>query len=315
MSFQAKVFWIFLLTVVASVSLVAYGVSHYTQKSYEEIDAQRTESLVAQFNREFQQRGGMVVQQVENITNSETTVHMALDLARPNSDTSLFLHDANGAAQTYNLDFVEFAFADGVIISSAQDPSRVGHKNEWVTASKNWDGTGPFLKREELQNGTVLSLTAVRTYVVGDKTLYIIGGRRLDQNFLAGLVLPAGMRALLYNNFEPSFSAAALSDANGTVSQADGFQPLIEEVQKKPEQTVKTIEWNSDAASAETFHATPLKGRNGELLGVLLLGSSRTELVKLRREILKIASGVALVGVLAGLLLSWWVSRKITRPV
>jgi two-component system, NtrC family, nitrogen regulation sensor histidine kinase NtrY len=315
MSFQVKVFWIFVLTVVASVSLVAYGVSHYTQKSYEEIDAQRTETLVAQFNREFQQRGEMVVQQVENITNSDATVHMALDMARPASDTSIFLHDANGAAQTYNLDFVEFANSDGVIISSAQYPAHVGHKNEWVTANKSWDGTGPFLKREELPDTTVLALTAVRTYVVGDKALYIIGGRRLDQNFLAGLALPPGMRALLYNNFEPTFSAAALTDANGAVSQAEGFQPLIEEVQKKPENTVKTVEWNSDAASAETFHATPLNGRNGELLGVLLLGSSRAELVKLRRQILKIAGGVALVGVLAGLLFSWWVSRKITRPV
>src|SRR6202008_5136258 len=126
MSFRNKIFLIFLVTVLASVSVVSYGVTHYTQDAFESRDTQRTEALVAQFKKEFAQRGEMVAQQVENITNSDPTVHMALDLARPNADTSIWLHDANGAAQTYNLDFVEFANSEGVLISSAQYPARVG---------------------------------------------------------------------------------------------------------------------------------------------------------------------------------------------
>ena len=47
----------------------------------------------------------------------------------------------------------------------------------------------------------------------------------------------------------------------------------------------------------------------------MLLGSSARELVLLQREILKIAGAVALAALLVGLLLSWWVSRRITRPV
>ncbi len=318
MSFRNKIFLIFLITVLASVSLVAYGVTHYTQLAFEQQDAQRTETLVAQFRKEIGQRGDMVVQQVENITNSEPTIHMAIDLARPNTDTSIFLHDANGAAQTYNLDLVEFVNSDGVLISSAQYQARVGYKNDWVTASKNWDGTRAFLKREELPDGVALSLTAVRTYSVGDKTLYIIGGRRLDENFLASLVVPNGMRALLYRNLESSFVPSSLTDASGPVAQADQFQPLIEQMQKQSQQQnvlVKTIQWNNDPASAETFHAIPLPGRNGELLGVLLLGSSGKELVVLKRQILKIAALVALVAIAIGLLLAWWISKRITRPV
>ena len=68
MSFQTKLFLIFVVTILASVSLVTYGVTHYTQKSFEDMDAQRTEALVAQFNKEFEQRKETVVQQVENIT-------------------------------------------------------------------------------------------------------------------------------------------------------------------------------------------------------------------------------------------------------
>ena len=317
MSFRTKVFVIFLITVLASVSLVAYGVTYYTQRSFEQMDAQRTEALVAQFKKEFAQRGEMVVQQVENITNADITVRMVLDLARPNADASLYLHDANGAAQTHNLDFVEFVNSDGALISSAQYPARVGYKNDWLTENKNWDGTGAFLKREELPEGVALSLTAVRTQNVGDKVVYIIGGRRLDQNFLASLVLPTGMRALLYRNLDPTFVPTNLTDAAGTVPQADQFQPIIEQFQKQsqPEMIVKTIEWTRDPASAESFHAMPLTGRHNELLGVLLLGSPQRELVLLRRQILKTAAFVALAAIIIGLLLSWWISKRITRPV
>jgi two-component system nitrogen regulation sensor histidine kinase NtrY len=317
MSFRNKIFLIFLATVLASVSLVAYGVSHYTQRAFEQEDSQRTEALVAQFQNEYEQRGEMVVQQVENITNADITVRMVLDLARPNADSSLYAHDANGAAQTHNLDFVEFVNSDGALISSAQYPAHVGYKIDWVTANKNWDGTKAFLKREELPDGVALSLTAVRTQTVGDKTIYVIGGRRLDQNFLATLVLPSGMRALLYRNLDLGFVPTALSDASGPVPQAEQFQPLIEEIQKQssPQMVVKTIQWTSDPASAETFHARPLTGRHNELLGVLLLGSPQRDLVLLRRQIVKTAGAVALAAILIGLLLAWWVSKRITLPV
>lgn len=317
MSFRNKIFLIFLVTVLASVSLVVYGVTHYTQNAFEARDTQRTEALVAQFKKEFAQRGDVVVQQVENITNADITVRMVLDLARPNADASLYLHDANGAAQTHGLDFVEFVNSDGALISSAQYPARVGYKNDWVTSLKSWDGTSAFLKREELPDGVALALTAVRNQTVGDKNVYIIGGRRLDQNFLASLVLPTGMRALLYRNLEPNFAATALTDSNGAVPQADQFQSLIEQIQKQkqPETVVKTMEWSSDPASAETFHAMPLTGRNNELLGVLLLGSPSKELVLLKRQILKTAALVAAAAILIGLLVTWWVSRRITRPV
>jgi len=316
MSFRTKIFLIFLITVLASVSLVGYGVTYYTQKAFEQSDAQRTKTLIEQFNKEFTQRGEVIVQQVEGIANDEFTTRMVLDLTRPNADASLFVSDANGAAQNHGLDFVEIVNSDGNLISSAQYPSRVGYKNDWVTATRNWGGSSAFLKREELPDGVELSLTAVRTQSANDKDIYIIGGKRLDRNFLSSLMLPSGMRALLYRNLEPAFTQAALTDLNGVPAQADSFQPLIEQVQKQPQQElVRTIDWTRDAADAETFHAIPLKGRNDELLGVFLLGSSRRDLVVLIRQIWQITALVALAAFFMGLLLSWWISRRITRPV
>jgi signal transduction histidine kinase len=316
MSFRTKVFAIFLITVVASVSLVAYSVTRYTRTAFEEMDQQRTEALVAQFKKEFAQRGVEVAREVDNIANADITVRMAIDLSRPDADQSLYARDAAGAAQDHGLDFMEFVTSDGTLISSAQYPSRVGTRLDWLAAGKDWKDSAPFLRREDLPDGVALSLTVVRTAIpVAGKSAYVVGGRRLDRNFLASLVLPSGMRALLYRNLSPGFDPTALTDASGALPNADRLESVIEQVQRQPQPLVRTVKWSLDEASAETFHAIPLEGRNHELLGVLLVGSSQKELVVLTRRIRSIAAVVAVAALLIGLLLSLWVSARITRPV
>ncbi len=316
MSFRTKLFLVFLVSVLASVFLVTYGVVRYTRSSFQDMEARYSDSIVAQFKNEFAQRGEETVQQVKNIAGSVITLKVAIDLARPNADQSLYVHDANGAAQDHNLDFVELVDWDGTTISSVQLPSRVGYKNDWVTQVKDWNDSPAFLKKEDLPDGAVLALTAVRTVSGGnDKNLYVIGGRRLDQNFLSSLALPPGMRALLYRNLTPSFLPASLTDASGSIDQPERFEPLVAEIQGHPEPLLRTIQWNTDAASAESFHAIPLLGRSSELLGVLLVGSSRRELVLLTNRILLTAVGVAAAASLVGLLFAFWVSTRITRPI
>jgi two-component system nitrogen regulation sensor histidine kinase NtrY len=316
MSFRTKFLLVVLLTIFASVSIVAYGVTHYTRVAFEEMDAQRTEALVAQFKKEFDQRGEEIARQARNITEANMTEKMAIDLSHPNSDLSIFFRDANGAAQDHGLDYVEFLNYEGVLVSSAQFPARVGYKNDWVTSVKDWNETPAFLQKEELADGVALALTVVRTNsTVADKNLYIVAGRRMDKNFLASLVLPAGMRALIYTNLEPSFAAASLLGEKVDADQAERFAPIVEQLQKQPQPLVRTIDWTRDPADAESFHAIPLMGRNNELLGVFFVGSSRKELVMLTRQILKIAAAVAAAALLIGLVVSFWISARITKPV
>jgi two-component system nitrogen regulation sensor histidine kinase NtrY len=316
MSFRTKFLLLVLLIIFASVSIVAYGVTHYTQTAFEEMDAQRTGALVAQFKKEFAQRGEEISRQAKNITEANMTEKMAIDLSHSNSDLSIFFRDANGAAQDHGLDYVEFVNYDGVLVSSAQFPARVGYKNEWVTSVKDWNQTPAFLRKEELPDGVTLALTVVRTNsTVAGKNLYIIAGRRLDKDFLASLVLPAGMRALIYTNLEPTFSPASLLGEKVDADQAERFAPLVEQLQKQPQQFERTIDWSRDPADAETFHAIPLTGRSNELLGVFFVGSSRKELVLLTRQILKIAAAVAAAALFIGLLVSLWISARITKPV
>jgi signal transduction histidine kinase len=315
MSFRTKLLLVVLLTIFASVSVVAYGVTYYARAAFEEMDAQRTEALVAQFRKEYDQRGQEIVRQVENIANAEITLRTALDAERPNADLSIYVHDANGAAQDHGLDFVELVNYDGTLISSAQYPARVGYKNDWVTTKSDWSDSTAFLKREELPTEVVVSLCSVRTQPNAPKPFYIIGGKRLDRNLLASLVLPAGMRAIIYTNLDPSFQAASLLGEKVDADQAERFAPLVEQLQKQPQPLVRTIDWSRDPADAESFHAIPLTGRNNELLGVFFVGSSRRELVLLTRQILKIAAAVAAGALFIGLLVSFWISARITKPV
>jgi len=166
-----------------------------------------------------------------------------------------------------------------------------------------------------LPNESAVALTAVRTQPNVTRPFYAIGGRRLDRNFLASLVAPAGMRTLLYLNLDATFVPGDITAANGDVDQPERFAPIIAQIQKQPAPLVQTIQWTSDAASAESFHVLPLTGRSGELLGALLVGSSRSDLVLLTRHIMKLSAVVAAAAILIGLLLTWWVSARITRPI
>ncbi|HVH71601.1 MAG TPA: hypothetical protein VNB49_10875, partial [Candidatus Dormibacteraeota bacterium] len=231
MGFRTKLLLVVLLTIFASVSVVAYAVTYYTRSAFEAMDAQRTEALVAQFKKEFGQSGIELSHQVRNIADAGVTDRMAIDLSHPNADASLYVHDAVGAAQEHGLNYVEMVNSDGILISSVQNPARVGYKVDWITSVKNWNDTEAFLKKEELSDGESLSLTVVRTNdTVANKSLYITGGQRIDQNFLASLVLPAGMRALIYTNLEPGFVANSLLGEKIDTDQKDRFAPLVEQL-------------------------------------------------------------------------------------
>jgi two-component system nitrogen regulation sensor histidine kinase NtrY len=316
MSFRTKLMALFTLTTVAAVTVVAWGVSAYTRRAFELFDRQRTGALVAQFRREYAQRGEEITRRVEGIADAEATLRMAMDLSRPQADASQYYNDARGIAGTQQLDFLDIVADDGTLISSAEWPARFGYKNEWIATEKDWNSQGAFLRRVDMPDSVDLGMLAVRAIRVGEKRLYLIGGQRLNQDFLATLVLPESMRALLYRNLEQGFVASALTGPNGPAEQADLFAPLITEVQRTRRELQKTIESGAGrAANSENVDAIPLLGREGDLLGVLLVGSSRQDLVQMLNFIRSLSLLVAGGVILLGLALGWWISVRVTRPI
>jgi two-component system, NtrC family, nitrogen regulation sensor histidine kinase NtrY len=339
-SFRAKVLAVFTLTVALSVGLVAWAVSFLMRDAFEHLNSQRTAALVAQFQREFARRSEEVTRRVEGIANADEMLRVAVSLSGAAPDYSSHVDDAAGLAAAYQLDFLELIANDGTIISSAQWPARFSYKEQLVidpAAPPDWVAQGAFLKREDLEEGVALALMAVRVVRVADTRLYIVGGRRLDREFLASLVLPAGMRALLYQEAGPvqgqvggeSSSGrltagppankgpvdARLVDATGPFPWADKLLPLITRAERAPAESSAQITWTADPTSAEVFHVIPLTGLNKEVLGMFLVGSSIRELVELEKHIRAVAIVVAGAGILLGVALSGWTAARVTQPV
>ena len=149
MSFRFKILLAITLTVGASVALVAWGVSVSTRTAFTQFETQRAQTLVTQFQSEFAQRGDVVARRIEAIADSEATVRMALDLSRPGADSSVYVNDAQSLAKSFDLDFLDFATDDGMLVSSAEWPARFGYKNDWITTEPDWNRQGAFLARVE----------------------------------------------------------------------------------------------------------------------------------------------------------------------
>jgi len=309
MSFRTRLLISFSVAVILTAGLVTLIVSSATRRAFEQRDNQRTAALVALFRREVARRGDEVVQRVEGLAAAEGTLRMAIDLSRTDADAAPYVNEAGALAAAHGLDLLELISYDGTIVSSAEWPARFGYKAEWVAQPVDWKSQGAFFEAVELPDETALALVAVRAVSAGDRNLYVVGGYRLDRQFLAALPLPAGMRALLYRNFPP---AQTLTDANGPVASAAALDELIGNVRAHLRDAAQTVDWPD---GPETLQAMPLLGREKNLLGVLLVGSSRRDLAALVREIRRTGALAAFAGILLGAALSFWAARRITLPV
>jgi len=307
MRFRTRLLLIFTVAIVASVAVVDLLVLSRTRQAFERSETQRADALVLQFRNEFDRRRRELVRTVNAIAASEAARNIAIQ-----PDYTQYYDYAAPQAATHDLDLLELVAADGAIVSSAQWPARFGYKEEWLTTGEDWKLRGAFLRREELPLGVTLALVAVGTATEGDRKLYVAGGRELDREFLSTLVLPAGMRVLLYRNLEAGFSPSQLIDAAGPAARPALLRPLIEQVRLERRESSRIV---GSGAAAESFHAVPLPGLDNNLLGVLLIASSRRDLVELENSLVRTGVIVAAAGILLGILLSWWAAARVTRPM
>jgi two-component system, NtrC family, nitrogen regulation sensor histidine kinase NtrY len=323
LTFRRKLLAVFALTVFLSVAAVALLVLGVTRNAFEKTEDQRTAALVAEFQHAFTRRGEDVARRVEAIAVSDPVSRMATALNGTSADSAGYFELARQMAESHQLDFLEFLDAHGAIISSAQWPAKFGYPE---TAFESLSASGEqsaFLKREELQDSTALGLFAMRATRISERPVYVIGGQRLDKNFLSALDLPADMRVLLYQNRSDHFSADSLLDPAGAGNGPDAARPankfagLIEAVRQYNQEMSGVVKWSADQADDEVFHAIPLPGagKDRPLLGILLVGNSRRSYVELKRRIRASALLVGGGGIILAILLSSWVAARVTRPV
>jgi signal transduction histidine kinase len=333
MSFRKKLLLLFAATVLLCVAVISVSVYSTIRRSFEQADQDRANAVAAQFRSEFQRRGLEVARKVAAVVASDTVQRMALDMNRGATDSSDYVTEARALAGQQQLDFLELVDTHGTILSSAQWQAKFGYPEAAIPQATTPTSTvpaGAFLKREELPDAATLGLFAVRMARVGEQPLYVIGGERLDQGFLSTLDIPTGTRVLLYQNLSAMWNPKSLLDLNGSAAGVDRFAPLIAKVRDTLQDSQAVIHWTSDSADAEVFHAIPLTGPifgttnqdaetlnsgNQQLLGVLLVGSSRRPLIELQRQVISTAMLVGGIGILIAVLASVWFAARVTRPV
>ena len=312
MSFRRRLLLLFALAVLVSVAAVASIVLILARRAFDRANNEQTAALVAQFQQEFERRGEEVGKRIQAAASTPEALRMAVAAAQAQPRYNSFLDDAQSVADLEQLNFLEFVDDRGTIISSAQWPAKFGYKEPATAGSIP---SQPFLKDEETPDGHALGLFAVRAASAGDHKLFVIGGIRLDRNFLASLRLPAGMRVMLYENLNGGsdlFSANNLVTATN-VSGPDTLQPLISRVQNSGREQSASIRWSS--GEIETVHGFPLAGATSPAMAVLLVGNSRQIYTEFRNQIRSAAFLAAGVGLLLAVLLSSLAAAHVTRPV
>ena len=348
MSFRKKLLLLFAATILLCVAVISASVYSTIRRSFEQANQDRANAVAAQFRSEFQRRGSEVVRKVESVAGSEIVQRIALDMNRGATDFGEYVNEAHALAGQQQLDFLELVDNRGTILSSAQWQAKFGYPEAAIPQAPTPEATTPgattsaaagpagaFLKREELPDGATLGLFAVRVARVGEQPLYVIGGERLDQGFLSTLDIPAGTRVLLYQNLDAKWNSKSLLDLNGPAAGADKIAPLVAKVRDTLQESQSVIHWTSDSADAEVFHAIPLTGPvfnavnqstpnqssttqrdpNQQLMGILLVGSSRRPLIELQRQVISTAMLVGGIGLLVAVLASLWFAARVTRPV
>lgn len=311
MSFRRRLLLLFALLVFVSVAAVTLIVSVMARRAFDRTNDERTAALVAQFRHEFTRRGEEVGRRLQAASSTPEVTRIAVAAAQPSPNYNSFLDDAQTIAEAQRLDFLEICDDRGTIISSAQWPAKFGY-NEPL-ASSNSPGA-PFLKEEETPSGPSLGLFGVRVLTTADHKLYIIGGVRLDASFLSSLELPAGMRVMLYENLAgKDVSGKQLITAGGSIDDSQQLAPLIARVQHDSRDTSAVIRWKS--GPEESVDAFPLLGEKNQLLGVLLVGSSRQVYAELRNQIRSAALLAAAAGLILAVVLSSWAAARVTRPL
>ncbi len=292
------------LAVAGAVALVTGAVSISARRAFDRADQIRRDALLEQFRNELQIQSAEIASKVERIAASDLMTKIAIEATHREPDYSQWLNEAQMQAETFSLDFLDLLAPSGDIVSSAHWPARFGYRNDWVSLPADAQEMNAFLTRVPTPDGQAAGLVAVRSASAGDARAYAAGGKRLDAAFLSSLHLAPGARVFL------AFSPAEILG----IDHPERLAGLVDKVLRSGQPSTAVVQWTEDRASAESFYGMPL-ARGSNVLGVLLVGNSLREQVILERSILKTGIIVGASGILLGLLLGWWVTERVTRPV
>jgi two-component system nitrogen regulation sensor histidine kinase NtrY len=306
MTFRTRLLLVSSMSIAGAVALVTGAVSVFIRRSFDRMDEERRSALVTQFQREVSMQGEDVARRVERAIASDGVMRLAIEAGRPEPDLGSFLNEAQQQADSLGLNFLDIVRADGTVLSSAHWQARYGYRNNWLIPARDFGARQAILTRVPTPEGDVVAMAVVRATTAGSG-VYAMGGQRLDKAFLSSLTAP-GVRAILW------LGATEVYDAAGPLGDAGKLAPLAARVSRERKPVSEVIQWTEDRASREALLAMPLE-RAGVMLGILMAGTSLREQVLLERSILWTGSIAGLSGIVLGILMGWWTTERVTKPV
>jgi two-component system nitrogen regulation sensor histidine kinase NtrY len=303
-TFRTKLLLVSSITVAGAVALVTGAVSVEARQAFERADGERRAELLAQLRTELDARGAEVVRLVERAAASAGVERIVAGSAEYDR--------AQQEAAAQDLSFLDVVQPDLTILSSAHWPARFGYKNDWGIAAEEWQaadvrpGAAFFARIPQPDGAFVTALVALRP--TPDKRALVAGGRQINSEFLKSLGEAPGMRALLW------LPPGEVVDAQGGNPDITKLAGLVNDARGTGVQATGTVQWTSARSSAEAFLALPLQ-RDGRIEGVLLAGTSLAAQFALENQILWIGVSVSASGIAIGVLLGWWTTERVTRPV
>lgn len=312
MSLKAKLLLLTAISIAASVGAVAFLIEERAHEAFRKIEEERTAALVGQFRREFDHEGDEITGSTGAVANSEAMLRAGIELSN-GADVANFVNEAQPYAAAQRLDFLDLVAPDGTIISSAHWPARFGYKQRWFL-----DRPGPlpqqaFLRHVETPQGSVLAVLCIRPLRTHGASYYLIGGRKLDA-ILQTLSPPAGLRFWIYS--APEQAQGAVLGPAGESLDVSRIKPLIDKAMDQHSEASMTVDWAPGVMEQEEIvHAIPLPGYSDRVPAVLLVGNSLQQELTLEKRIRNISLIIAIVGVLAGIIVSGILTARISRPV
>jgi len=309
MTFRTKLLVVSSITLAGAVALTTGAVSILTRRAFDRINEQRRTALVAQLQKQLEVQSRDVEGKAQRASAYEGVFRLAVEASRAAPDLSAHYDDARPLAEGQSADFLDLLQPDGTIISSAHWPARFAYKNDWQIAPEDFASPTAFLTRVPVPEGkAAVAMVAVRPVAVGEKKIFVAVGKKLDATFLASMGSVPGTRTLLW------LSPQEVLDANGPVASPDKLGSLATQAMQSGRRDAATIQWSADRYDSETVFPIPLTKR-GTALGVLLVATSLAEQLRLERSIVWTGVLVGGAGILLGILIGWWATERITRPI
>ena len=314
MTFPAKVFLSFIAAFALAAGLVFSAAISGLRRTYGQMEQGQVSAAFENARREIERGAEDVTRRVSLVAESEATVRMALDLSRAQPDYSIYANDASGAARTHGLELFEFVSSEGMVISSTEALGSEGRREDWVVPAAQATGGRAFLRRWTDNGQAAIAQVAVREIPVGEKKLYVVGGRLVNYHLLALLPLASGTHAMLLVNAGGKCDSPLLWDAAGAPASPGSAAEFLARVCKNPAAGGEGNRF-ADSVARENDYALPLSALDQSVLGAVVISYSSAaqaaeEQVMWRRLLLAL-----LIGVLAGSALSYASVKGMVRPL